>query len=165
MDDKNFPEIFLFNGSIDDFIRLPSHMDITLDNLKAFVSSNTDLYIGRDGCIKDFDDGLKNYANLPDKEQETLIEIFEGRQEKMKNPEEQKSAKAYLLYMRKIRELGYDFVEEETKRLLRLKAGKVAEAKKDELLRKLNILEAFRVNKLTKTAPEKQELWSYFIEY
>ncbi|XP_020800458.1 protein windbeutel [Drosophila serrata] len=158
VDDKNFPEIFLFKGSIDDFIRVPSHMDITLDNLKAFVSSNTDLYIGRDGCIKDFDDGLKNYANIPDAEQTALIEIFEERLEKMKNPEQQKSAKFYLVYMRKIRELGYDFLEEETKRLLRLKAGKVSEAKKDELLRKLNILEAFRVNKLTKDAPEKQEL-------
>ncbi|XP_017051767.1 protein windbeutel [Drosophila ficusphila] len=158
VDDKNFPAIFLFKGNVDEYIQLPSHMDVTLDNLKAFVSGNTPLYIGRDGCIKEFNDALKNYANIPDDEQLKLIEKLQSKQEKLTNAEEQQSAKAYLIYMHKIHELGYDFLEEETKRLLRLKAGKVSDAKKLELLRKLNILEAFRVHKVTKTSPEKQEL-------
>ncbi|KAI8035848.1 protein windbeutel [Drosophila gunungcola] len=158
VDDKNFPAIFLFKGSVEEYIQLPSHMDVTLDNLKAFVSSNTPLYIGRDGCIKEFNDALKNYANVPDAEQLSLIEILQEKQEQLANPEEQQSAKAYLVYMHKIHELGYDFLEEETKRLLRLKAGKVTEAKKLELQRKLNILEAFRVHKVTKTSSGKEEL-------
>jgi len=60
--------------------------------------------------------------------------------------------------MRKIHEVGYGFLEEETKRLLRLKASKVSEGKKEELLKKLNILEAFRVPRVTKAENEKQEL-------
>lgn len=158
VDDKNFPSIFLFKGNADEYVQLPSHVDVTLDNLKAFVSANTPLYIGRDGCIKEFNEVLKNYANIPDAEQLKLIEKLQAKQEQLTDPEQQQNARAYLIYMRKIHEVGYDFLEEETKRLLRLKAGKVTEAKKEELLRKLNILEVFRVHKVTKTAPEKEEL-------
>lgn len=158
VDDKNFPSIFLFKGNADEYVQLPSHVDVTLDNLKAFVSANTPLYIGRDGCIKEFNEVLKNYANIPDAEQLKLIEKLQVKQEQLTDPEQQQNARAYLIYMRKIHEVGYDFLEEETKRLLRLKAGKVTEAKKEELLRKLNILEVFRVHKVTKTAPEKEEL-------
>ncbi|XP_033154606.1 protein windbeutel isoform X1 [Drosophila mauritiana] len=158
VDDKNFPSIFLFKGNADEYVQLPSHVDVTLDNLKAFVSANTPLYIGRDGCIKEFNEVLKNYANIPDAEQLKLIEELQAKQEQLTDPEQQQNARAYLIYMRKIHEVGYDFLEEETKRLLRLKAGKVTEAKKEELLRKLNILEVFRVHKVTKTAPEKGEL-------
>jgi len=158
VDDKNFPSIFLFKGNADEYVQLPSHVDVTLDNLKAFVSANTPLYIGRDGCIKEFNEVLKNYANIPDAEQLKLIEKLQVKQEQLTDPEQQQNARAYLIYMRKIHEVGYDFLEEETKRLLRLKAGKITEAKKEELLRKLNILEVFRVHKVTKTAPEKEEL-------
>ncbi|KAH8283599.1 hypothetical protein KR018_008696 [Drosophila ironensis] len=156
VDDKNFPSILLFKGKADEYIRLPSHLDVTLDNLKAFVSSNTNLYIGRDGCIKEFNVALKNYANRPDAEQLKLIGQFEGKLEEFTEPEAQQNAKAYVAFMRKIQGQGYGFVEEETKRLLRLKAGKVTEAKKQELQRKLNILETFRVHKSTKT-PEKEK--------
>ncbi|KAH8402146.1 hypothetical protein KR009_010124 [Drosophila setifemur] len=156
VDDKNFPAILLFKGNVEEYIRLPSHMDVTLDNLKAFVSSNTPLYIGREGCLKEFNDILKNYANKPDEEQFKLIEQIQVKTDQLTNPEEQQNAKAYLAFMRKINEQGYGFVEEETKRLLRLKAGKVTDAKKLELQWKLNILEAFRVHKVTKA--EKQEL-------
>ncbi|EDV37129.1 uncharacterized protein Dana_GF11580 [Drosophila ananassae] len=158
VDDKNFPAILLFKGKADEFVRFPSHLDVTLDNLKAFVSSNTPLYIGRDGCIKEFNDALKNYANLKDEAQLKLIKQFEAKQEQFTNPEEQQNAKAYLVFMRKIQDQGYGFVEEETKRLLRLKAGKVTETKKLELLRKLNILETFRVHKVTKAPTDKEEL-------
>ncbi|KAH8348748.1 hypothetical protein KR084_010535 [Drosophila pseudotakahashii] len=158
VDDKNFPAIFLFKGNAEEYIQLPGHTDVTLDNLKAFISANTPLYIGRDGCIKEFDDALKNYANIPDAEQLELIEKLQAKQEQLTNPEVQQSGKAYLIYMRKIQEQGYGFLEEETKRLLRLKAGKVTQGKKEELLRKLNILEAFRVHKVTKASPEKEEL-------
>ncbi|XP_017077296.1 protein windbeutel [Drosophila eugracilis] len=158
VDDKNFPAIFLFKGNAEEYIPLPSHMDVTLDNLKAFVSGNTPLYIGPDGCLKEYSDALRNYANLPDEEQLKLIEKLEAKQEQLASPEEKQSAKAYLIYMNKIHELGYGFLEEENKRLQRLKAGKVSAAKKEELLRKLNILEAFRVHKVTKAKGEKQEL-------
>ncbi|XP_022222929.2 protein windbeutel [Drosophila obscura] len=149
VDEKKFPAILLFKGSVEQFVKFPSHLEVTLDNLKAFVSSNTPLYIGRDGCLKEFNDAIKNYANLPDEAQLSLIEKLEAQQGSG-------SGKYYVLYMRKIHENGYDFLEEETKRLLRLKAGKVTAAKKLELQQKLNILEAFRVHNLTKVTPEKE---------
>ncbi|XP_068146354.1 protein windbeutel [Drosophila tropicalis] len=157
VDQKKFPAIHLFKGHMDEFVKFPDHLDITLDNLKAFVSSNTELYIGRDGCLKQFNDALRNYANKEDSEQLTLIKQLQAEQEKLTKPDEQANAKVYLMYMKKLNELGYEFLEEETKRLLRLKAGKVTAAKKVELHHKLNILEAFRVHKLTKAKSQKPE--------
>ncbi|KAH8299502.1 hypothetical protein KR044_001988 [Drosophila immigrans] len=157
VDEKQFPGIFLFSGNTKDYVQFPSHLDVTLDNLKSFVSSNTPLYIGRDGCLKQFNDALKNYANKQSKDQLELIEEMLVQQHKLKKPEEQQNAKVYIVYMRKINEHGYVFVEEETRRLQRLKAGKVTAAKKEELQVKLNILEAFRVSKLTKVDAEKQQ--------
>ena len=150
VDDKNYPGIFLFRQGEDKPLPLPSHMDVTLDNLKAFVSSNTDLYIGREGCLKEFNDLAKNFANLNDDEQKQRLQQSKQLKEKLSKPQEQSSAKTYATFMEKIMANGYKFVEEETKRLQRLKAGKVSEAKKSELKIKLNILESFRVNRLTK---------------
>ncbi|XP_023168733.1 protein windbeutel [Drosophila hydei] len=156
LNDKQFPGIILFKGNVDEFVQFPAHLDVTVDNLKSFVSSNTPLYIGCDGCLKLFNDALKNYANKANDEQLALIKDLQAKAKELSNKfEEQQNAKVYLVYMHKINELGYTFVEEETKRLLRLKAGKVTAAKKVELQQKLNILEAFRVHKLTKAGPEK----------
>ncbi|XP_054090150.1 protein windbeutel [Zeugodacus cucurbitae] len=152
VDDKNFPGILLFKaGKLHSFERFPTHLEVTLDNLKQFVTQHTELYIGRDGCLKDFEELVKKYANKDDAEQVELIAKAEQMAQGVEGDETKTaSAKAYLIYMRKINEKGYDYVDDETKRLLRLKAGKVTDAKKLELQRKLNILEAFRVTKLTK---------------
>lgn len=150
VDDKNFPAILLFRNGEDKPIPLPSHMDLTLNNLKAFVSSNTDLYIGREGCLKEFNDLAKNFVNLAEVQQKERLTAAEKLRESLSKDQEKTSAKIYLIFMEKIMQNGYEFVEEETKRLLRLKAGKVSETKKSELKIKLNILESFRVNKLTK---------------
>ncbi|KAM7341646.1 endoplasmic reticulum protein 29-like protein wbl [Cochliomyia hominivorax] len=150
VDGKNYPNIFLFRNGEDQPIPLPSHMDVTLDNLKAFVSANTDLYIGREGCLKEFNDLVKNFANLEDAKQMKVLDETKILRENLTKDQEKISAKIYITFMEKIMENGYKFVEDETKRLLRLRAGKVSEAKKSELKIKLNILESFRVNKLTK---------------
>ncbi|EDV98393.1 protein windbeutel [Drosophila grimshawi] len=151
LDEKQLPGIFLFTGSSENYLQFPAHLDVTLDNLKSFVSSNTPLYIGRDGCLKEFNDAIRNYANKPDNEQLAVISEMQLKAAELSLPQEQQNAKVYLVYMRRINEHGYNFVEQETKRLLRLRAGKVTTAKKLELQQKLNILEAFRVHKLTKS--------------
>ncbi|XP_016958832.1 protein windbeutel [Drosophila biarmipes] len=158
IDEKKFPAIFLFKGNAEDYVQLPSYKDITVNNLKAFVNANTPYYIGPDGCIKEFNDALKNYVNFPDEKQLKLIEELQAKQEQLTTEEAQQNGRAYLIYMRKIHELGYDFLEDETKRLLRLKASKVSEGKREELQKKLNILDAFQVSKVTKAQPQKQEL-------
>ncbi|XP_011201151.2 protein windbeutel [Bactrocera dorsalis] len=160
VDDKSFPAILLFKaGKLEQYVRFPTHLDVTLDNLKQFVTQHTDLYIGRDGCLKDFEELVKKYANKENAEQVALITKAEQMLQGVAGDETKSaSAKAYLVYMRKINEKGYDYVEDETKRLQRLKAGKVTDAKKLELQRRLNILEAFRVNKLTKLRSSEAEL-------
>ncbi|XP_054738487.1 protein windbeutel [Anastrepha obliqua] len=157
VDDKSFPGILLFkDGNVDNFERFPAYLDVTLDNLKNFVTQNTELYIGRDGCLKDFEELVKKYANKEDAEQLQLIEQAEKLKQELSSESAKVSAKVYLIFMRKINEKGYEYVEDETKRLQRLKAGKVTDAKKLELQQRLNILEAFRVTKLTKVTRNEE---------
>uniref|UniRef100_A0A1A9WR17 Protein windbeutel n=1 Tax=Glossina brevipalpis TaxID=37001 RepID=A0A1A9WR17_9MUSC len=151
VDDKNYPTILLFQkGDSNNYMQFPSYLDITEDNLKGFISSHTDIYIGREGCLKEFNDLAKNFANLDEEEQQKRLKEAEELQEKLTKDLDKQNANIYKIYMEKVQSKGYSFVEDETKRLARLKAGKVSEVKKSELLIKLNILEAFRVNKLTK---------------
>ncbi|XP_046810538.1 protein windbeutel [Lucilia cuprina] len=150
VDEKNYPAIFLFRKGEDKPLPLPSHLDISVDSIKTFVSSNTDLYIGREGCLKQFNDLAKNFANLEDSQQQERLAEGKKLLENFKKDWEMASSKTYITFMEKIMKSGYKFVEDETRRLLRLRAGKVSQAKKAELNIKLNILEAFRVNKLTK---------------
>ncbi|XP_037950327.1 protein windbeutel [Teleopsis dalmanni] len=157
VDDKAFPAIFLFKGSSDKYVQFPTYLDVTLDNLKKFVTENSELYIGREGCLKAYNLIIKNYANLSNELQLEKITEAEEALKSVTRENEKINARNYLLFMRKINEKGYEFVDEETKRLQRLRAGKVAEAKKVELTHKLNVLESFRVAKLTKEAT-KQEL-------
>uniref|UniRef100_A0A1I8PBD7 Protein windbeutel n=1 Tax=Stomoxys calcitrans TaxID=35570 RepID=A0A1I8PBD7_STOCA len=150
IDDKQFPGILLFRHGIEDYLTFPSHLDVTLDNLKSFVTTNTELFIGKEGCLKQYNDLAKNFINLKEKEQKQRLQRAEDLKKTLKKDHEKVSAQFYKLFMEKLMAKGYDYVEEETKRLLRLKAGKVTAAKKRELGVKLNILEAFRVNVLTK---------------
>ncbi|XP_075167384.1 endoplasmic reticulum protein 29-like protein wbl [Haematobia irritans] len=150
IDDKNFPGILLFRHGVEDYIRFPSHLDITVDNLKSFVTTNTNLFIGKEGCLKDYNDLAKNFVNLDEKEQQQRLSKADEMKKSLKKDSDKTSAQFYKMFMQKLMEKGYGYVEEETKRLLRLKAGKVSAAKKHELAIKLNILESFRVNILTK---------------
>lgn len=151
VDDKNYPAILLFQKDDENnYVQFPSYLDITEDNLKSFVNSHTELYIGREGCSRELNDLAKNFANLSEEDQRKRLKAAEELQENLTNELDKQNANIYKIYMEKIQSKGYSFVEDETKRLARLKAGKVTELKRSELAIKLNILEAFHVNKLTK---------------
>uniref|UniRef100_A0A1I8MQK1 Protein windbeutel n=1 Tax=Musca domestica TaxID=7370 RepID=A0A1I8MQK1_MUSDO len=150
IDDKNFPGIMLFRHGVKDFLHFPEHLDVTVDNLKTFVTSNTELFIGKEGCLKEFNELAKNFVNQKEEEQKSRLEKAEELKASLKREADQTSAQFYKLFMEKLMAQGYDYFEQEIKRLQRLKAGKVSAAKKEELAKKLNILESFRVNVLTK---------------
>ncbi|XP_073846007.1 endoplasmic reticulum protein 29-like protein wbl [Musca autumnalis] len=150
IDDKKFPGIMLFRHGVNDFLHFPEHLDITVDNLKTFVSSNTELFIGKEGCLKEYNELAKNFVNQNEEEQKLRLQKAEELKQSLKRETDQASAQFYKLFMEKLMAQGYDYFEQEIKRLQRLKAGKVSAAKKQELSRKLNILESFRVHVLTK---------------
>lgn len=150
VDDKKFPGIILFRNGVEDYLTFPSYLDVTVDNLKTFVSSNTKLFIGKEGCLKDYNDLAKDFVNQDDEEQKKRLQKADDLTQTLKKEEEKTNALFYKIFMEKLMAKGYGYMEEETKRLQRLKAGKVSAAKKRELGIKLNILESFRVNVLTK---------------
>lgn len=150
VDDKKYPGIFLFRNGVDDYLQYPTHLEVTLDSLKTFVSTNTELFIGKEGCLKAYNDLAKEFVNLSEEEQKTRLQEAQQLKEQLVKEQERVHAQFYITFMEKLMKAGYSFVEEETKRLQRLKAGKVSAAKKQELGIKLNILESFRVNVLRK---------------
>lgn len=151
VDEKNYPGIFLFkDGNTQEYVNFPAHLEVTTANLQKFIMENTPLYIGLEGCLKEFNELAKGYANLDASQQLKTVAKAQQLAEKLTKETEKTSAKNYITFMKKINEKGYDFVEAETKRLQRLKGGKVSEAKKSELTYKLNVLESFRVSKLSK---------------
>ncbi|XP_061398759.1 protein windbeutel-like [Musca vetustissima] len=150
IDDKKFPGIMLFRHGVNDFLHFPDHLDVTVDNLKTFISTNTELFIGKEGCLKEYNELAKNFVKQSEEEQKKRIEKAEELKGTLKKEWEQASAGIYKLFMEKLMAQGDDYFEQEIKRLQRLKAGKVSAAKKQELAKKLNILESFRVNASTK---------------
>ncbi|XP_055917188.1 protein windbeutel [Eupeodes corollae] len=145
VDSENYPAIFLFRGSsVDDYVKFPSDSEVTVENLKEFVTHNTNLYIGLDGCVKEFNDFVLGFSQKSADEQHDLIEKSSEILDKVQGDEQKASGNVYISFMKKIREKGAQFVAAETVRLTKLKNGKVSDTKKLELSHRLNILQAFK---------------------
>lgn len=74
-----FPDIKLFrNDSMPTWTNYPDGREISVDNLKQFVREHTALYIGLNGCIREFDEIAGRFVKAPDagfiEESEKLIE-------------------------------------------------------------------------------------------
>lgn len=142
-----YPTILLFrNNSVNDFVKFPFDTDVTIESLKEFVTHNTNLFFGLDGCVKEFDNFVINYPKKNPDEQQILIEKSYEILGNVQGDKKKASAKIYIAFMKLIREKGTEFVKAEAARLTKLKSSKVTETKKLELTRRLNILLAFQNN-------------------
>ncbi|XP_055837802.1 protein windbeutel [Episyrphus balteatus] len=140
-----YPVILLFRGnSVDDYVKFPYRLDVTVENLKEFVTNNSNIYIGLAGCVKEFNDFVIGFPQKDPDEQQELIIKSSDILKKLQMGEQKASAKVYIVFMKLIREKGEQFVDEETVRLTKLKNSKVSDTKKLELSHKLNILQAFK---------------------
>lgn len=62
-----FPDIKLFrNDSFATWTNYPEGREISVDNLKQFVREHTTLYIGLNGCIREFDEIAGRFVKAPD---------------------------------------------------------------------------------------------------
>lgn len=68
--------------------------------------------------------------------------------------QEQKTAKIYIVLMKRIQEKGLNFVESEKKRQHTLLTGKLSDNKKVEIQQKINIVTAFDRSTWPKTHTE-----------
>lgn len=64
--------------------------------------------------------------------------------DKAKGNQEQKSAEVYVKVMRKMIEKGDEFLSSENLRVENLLKGKISKEKKEDLLHRVNILQAFK---------------------
>ncbi|KAK4878309.1 hypothetical protein RN001_010815 [Aquatica leii] len=113
-----------------------------LDNLRTFIKTNSDVYIGLPGCLEEYDKIASKFVVSSNKEE--VVKDAEKLLEK--ETDDKAGAGTYIKYMKKIVEQGTDFVQHEMARLNKIiKDGKINDKKKEELSHRVNILHSFSV--------------------
>ncbi|KAI8783044.1 endoplasmic reticulum resident protein 29 [Biomphalaria glabrata] len=143
---ENFPAYRLFlNGKLDDPIKYTASVE-NADDIKNFVIRETGLWLGRPGCLEEFDKIVNEFFTAPKDKQAAIVEQAEKAAEKLTDTAEKTSADTYIKTMKKILEKGTDFVKTEVSRIEKLRSGKVSDKKKEQLSDRLNILTTFQLN-------------------
>ncbi|KAJ6636727.1 Protein windbeutel [Pseudolycoriella hygida] len=151
---EKLPSIKMFlNGDTTKWVDYPENAEVKTEDLKQFVRTNSKVYIGLSGCIREFDDIASEFVkNYSTKMYETALakanKLIEGYEdEKLKS-----TGKVYIILMKRVVEVGLHYVEEEKQRTEELLGKKISSAKRQEMLDRLNILKAFEApDKLAKT--------------
>lgn len=152
----------------------------TADTIRKFVRQNSELYLGLAGCVREFDELARRFTlefNTKDAPKVILEETkkvagdFAGKKVKFSrfsidnrlsqkwNSQEDYVAKIYIAYMERIIERGgLTFVQAEKQRLKKVLEGKVSDTKKEDLKKRLNILESFSLPEKLEANSVKNEL-------
>uniref|UniRef100_A0A182SHR2 Endoplasmic reticulum resident protein 29 n=1 Tax=Anopheles maculatus TaxID=74869 RepID=A0A182SHR2_9DIPT len=147
---KEYPVIKLFVGGRMEPIDFPPDEPVTRENLRKFLKRNTDLYIGLPGCVQKLDELAQTFMSTEDatERQRIMGEVERAEHETEALDPTKKSYPMYLSLMRKIVKAGQpprDVIHEEMKRVEKLLAGKLSEAKKAELALRTNVMLSFNV--------------------
>lgn len=121
--------------------------DFTSDNLKKFIRSKSQVYIGLPGCLEEFDKIATSFIkakNIEDKK--LLLKEAEDLWDKAKGNRENKSAETYVKVMRKVIEKGPDFLTSESTRVENVLKGKINKEKQTEMQERVNILQSFSMH-------------------
>lgn len=116
--------------------------------MQRFIRSTSGLWIGLPGCLETFDDLAKRFSqsnNVSDRK--TILREAEDVWDKVTLNSERKSAEIYVKLMRKMVEKGAaDYVTAEVTRVEGLRNGKLTASKKEDMERRLNIIQSFKMN-------------------
>lgn len=148
VDTTKLPVIKLYKG-IKESIAFTDD-EITIEKLREFVLENSDVHLTLPGCVEALDKLAIKFTQSKDADRKQYLKEVEDYLTETDN--EVKAKQVYSLYMKKLLE-DEDFVGKEQKRLKKiLTEGQLAEAKKQILQNKINILYAFedKTNKFTK---------------
>ena len=145
---KDFPVIKLFRKGMPE--PLPYTGEIKADEIITWVKASTGIYIGLPGCIEQFDKIAQEFIKGADKaKREYLLKQAKELAAKgFDTPKNTEHAKIYLKLMEKILEKGDEFVKNEISRVENLKKTKISNDKKENLQRRLNILQSFSHDEL-----------------
>ncbi|XP_050071934.1 protein windbeutel [Anopheles maculipalpis] len=147
---KEYPVIMLFMGDHTDPIAFPPDEPVTSENLRKFLKRNTDLYIGLPGCVQKLDELAQEFMSAKDatERHRIIAEVERAAYHTETEDATKKSYPMYLSLMRKIVKVNQpsrDFISEEMKRVEKLLAEKLSDAKKAELMYRTNVMLSFNV--------------------
>uniref|UniRef100_A0A182Q6H6 Endoplasmic reticulum resident protein 29 n=1 Tax=Anopheles farauti TaxID=69004 RepID=A0A182Q6H6_9DIPT len=146
---KEYPVIKLFTRAHTEPIDFPPSEEVTMETLRKFLKRNTDLYIGLPGCDQRMDELAQRFMHTDDSAQRKIIlteaerAVDESADNKVKT-----SHSMYLSLMRKIVKSSQqpaEVVREEMKRVDKVLAGKLSDAKRTEMKLRTNIMLSFSV--------------------
>lgn len=147
---EDFPIYKLFiNGQLNNPITYKGNVKST-ESIKQFLVENSGLWFGLPGCLKKYDEIVKEFFKSD--RQKALKRAKDTEKDLPK--EDKLSASFYIKVMEKTMEKGDEFVENELRRLKKLCDGKLSNAKKEQLEDRISILTSFKLN----LSKEKTEL-------
>ncbi|XP_059139062.1 endoplasmic reticulum resident protein 29-like [Physella acuta] len=142
----DFPAYRLFlNGKNTDPIKFTANVE-SADDIKNFVIRESGLWLGRPGCLEEFDNLVKEFFAAAEDKRSEVVQKAEKAAEKLTVDSEKASAETYIKTLKKVLEKGKDFVKSEVTRVEKLRSGKVSDKKKEQLGDRLNILTTFQLN-------------------
>jgi len=129
--------------------------DKTEDDLKRFLSQNTNLWFGLPGTLEALDRLAREFFDASTSNDETnqksLLEKAREQVKALVDKKEQKSGESYLKIMETVVKQGAEFLKREGRRVQNLLKGKITNEKKEELQHRSNILLSFKSLKETVT--------------
>ncbi|CAG5135366.1 unnamed protein product [Candidula unifasciata] len=115
------------------------------DDVKNFVIRESGLWLGRPGCLEQFDKLVKEFLKAGADQRTAVLEKAELAVQQLTQESEKSAADVYIKTMKKVLEKGDSFIESEVLRVEKLRSGKVSDKKKEQLNDRLNILTTFQV--------------------
>ena len=147
---EDFPALFVFHknketGEIEHH-RFTDEDDFKADTIKTFIRQKTGIYLPLPGCIEEFDTFATRLLTAENAGERGKV-MAEAEKAFLAIPTEStQKAKAdiYIKIMRKIVKEGNEFADNEMKRVKKvLKEGKIADAKKEAMEKRINVLRSF----------------------
>jgi len=140
---KDLPKIVLLRKNDLENPIVFTDEEFTSDSYRRFVRQNTDLYLGLAGCIQALDEMAANFVGLSAEEQKKILENADKLVKPYEGGKDEQMAKVYLSFMSRLADRGATFVDAEKQRLKKILNGSLSDAKKDDLRRRMNVLESF----------------------
>ncbi|CAM2697907.1 unnamed protein product [Rotaria socialis] len=133
--------------------------DSTEEDLKRFLSQNTDLWFGLSGTLESLDRISREFFDASSandaKTQNSLVEKAREVVQGLTDKKEQKSGESYIKIMEAAVKQGVEFFKREERRVQNLLKGKITTEKRVELQNRANILLSFKTVKETGTVDKE----------
>eukprot|EP00112_Aurelia_sp_Birch-Aquarium-sp1_P025034 Seg814.4 transcript_id=Seg814.4/GoldUCD/mRNA.D3Y31 product="Endoplasmic reticulum resident protein 29" protein_id=Seg814.4/GoldUCD/D3Y31 len=148
--EEDFPTFKMFLKGKDP---LSFNGEVTEQGLTKFVRDATGFWFGLPGAIEELDKMAKRFVKANAEEYSDMILEAEKIAAAQNEKKSKENGKKYVNVMKKIKEKGLMYIEDEIRRITKMIAEKITEKKKKSFESKLNILASFQF-----AANKKEEL-------